>query len=135
MVVCGQEFTPELLGRISELIAQAPLSRRALSRQVCAWLNWRGRDDRLKQMSCRVALGKLARAGALTLPEPTAALPAARPVACEQVLLGVTVPVATQLVNLGRIEVLLVGSRASHGAHAQLALGGGQHALSDCARG
>jgi hypothetical protein len=123
MVVCGQEFTPELLERISELlIAQGPLSRRALSRQVCEWLNWRAPDGRLKQMSCRVALCKLARAGALTLAEPTAALPTARPALCEQVLLGVTVPVNTQLVNLGRIDVLLVGSRASRAAQIWKAL-------------
>lgn len=123
MVVCGQEFTPELLGRISDLlIAQPQLSRRALSRQVCEWLNWRAHDGRLKQMSCRVALCKLARAGALTLPEPTATLPRTRSVACEQVLLGVTVPVKTRLANLGRIDVVLVGERASRAAQVWKAL-------------
>ena len=60
MVVCGQEFTPELLGRISGLLLEQPqLSRRALSLRVCEWLNWRAPDGRLKQMSCRVSLCKL----------------------------------------------------------------------------
>jgi hypothetical protein len=123
MVVCGQEFTPELLGRISDLVlAQPQLSRRALSRRVCEWLNWRAPDGRLKQMSCRVALCKLARAGALTLPQPTAALPRTRCVSCAQVLQGVTIPVKTRLANLGRIDVMLVGERASRAAQVWKAL-------------
>lgn len=87
MVVCGQDFTPELLDRITDWVTEEPqLSRRALSRRVCEWLNWRAHDGRLKQMSCRVALCKLARAGALQLPQARAASSRARAAACEQVL-------------------------------------------------
>jgi hypothetical protein len=80
MVVCGQSFTPETLARIGATLEAEPhLSRRALSRRVCEWLNWRSANGRLKEMSCRVALGRLARAGALELPVPRAAPP---PPAC-----------------------------------------------------
>jgi len=118
MVVCGQEFTPELLGRISDLALEQPqLSRRALSRRVCEWLNWRAHDGRLKQMSCRVALCKLARAGVLQLPQATAAAgSSACCVVSDQVLEGVTVPVKTRLANLGRVDLVLVSSRASRAA-------------------
>jgi hypothetical protein len=69
MRVCGQEFSPQLLQRIQQTVDRRPdLSRRALSRQVCAWLNWRSVSGELQQVSCRVALGKLQRGGALHLP-------------------------------------------------------------------
>jgi len=69
MQVCGQEFSPQLLQRIQQTVDQAPdLSRRALSRLVCEWLNWRTALDGLKEVSCRVALLKLHRRGALELP-------------------------------------------------------------------
>jgi hypothetical protein len=69
MQVGGQEFSPQLLQRIQQTVDQAPdLSRRALSRLVCGWLNWRTALGRLKEVSCRVALLKLHRRGALDLP-------------------------------------------------------------------
>jgi hypothetical protein len=69
MQVCGREFSPQLLQRIQQTVDEAPdLSRRALSRRVCEWLNWRTALGQLKQVSCRVALLKLQRRGALDLP-------------------------------------------------------------------
>ena len=44
------------------------LSRTALSREVCRWLQWLGADGRPKDMSCRVALLKLSRRGLIELP-------------------------------------------------------------------
>lgn len=122
-MVCGQEFTPELLERISDLVIEQPqLSRRAVSRRVCEWLNWRAPDGRLKQMSCRVALCKLVRAGALRLPRARAAPRAGRCVVFEQALLGVTVPVKGRLGELGQVDLVLVGSRASRAAQVWKAL-------------
>jgi hypothetical protein len=69
MQVCGQEFSPQLLQRIQQTVDHEPgLSRRDLSRRVCEWLNWRTVLDQLKQVSCRVALLKLHRRGAVDLP-------------------------------------------------------------------
>jgi len=44
------------------------LSRRALSRRVCEWLGWRAANGQFKDMSCRVALGRLEEHGLLDLP-------------------------------------------------------------------
>jgi len=82
MQVCGQEFSPQLLQRIQQTVDEEPdLSRRALSRRVCEWLNWRTALDRLKEVSCRVALLKLQRRGVLDLPAvPPAVVSPPRPV-------------------------------------------------------
>jgi hypothetical protein len=50
------------------MIDGEPKSRRVLSREVCEHLGWRTADGRLKQMSCRVALLKLARRDVIRLP-------------------------------------------------------------------
>ena len=81
MQVCGQEFSPQLLQRIQQTVDHEPdLSRRDLSRRVCEWLNWRTVLDQLKQVSCRVALLKLHRRGAIDLPAvaPTVVAPPRR---------------------------------------------------------
>src|SRR3989338_4591977 len=57
MRVCGQEFSSNILDRIGQIIATIPgLSRRALSRHVCEWLNWRSTNGALQEGSCRKAL-------------------------------------------------------------------------------
>ena len=112
MVVCGQSFSPEVLERIGAMLQQEPqLSRRALSRRVCEWLDWRAANGRLKEMSCRVALGKLAGTGMLELPPlhyspPTRARSLAR--AHEPPEFA---PVTARLSELGRIELVAVRSR------------------------
>ncbi len=81
MTVCGQEFSPQILQCIQRSVhAQPALSRRALSRRVCEWLNWRTRLGKLKEVSCRVALGKLERRGQIQLPaaRPAVILPPRR---------------------------------------------------------
>lgn len=72
MHVCGQEFDDALLARIQRVVDDEPgLSRRALSRRICHWLDWRAANGTLKAMSCRVALLKLHRRGAVRLPPAT----------------------------------------------------------------
>ena len=123
MVVCGQEFSEQLLERINALLVEQPqLSRRALSRQVCEWLEWHTRDGRLKQMSCRVALRKLERAGVLQLPPPRAAPPRAGRPDYARLLQGVSIAVNASLNELGCIEVLLVDSRHSRSGQVWRAL-------------
>lgn len=68
---CGRDFPPEAMERIRELIASEPGSNRArLSRRVSEILDWRRADGRLKDMSCRVAMLRMARDGLITLPSP-----------------------------------------------------------------
>src|SRR5262245_17224278 len=60
------------------MIDEAPsLSRVKLSRRICEELKWRSRNGRLKEVSCRTALLKLHRRGAIRLPE-VAPFPAQR---------------------------------------------------------
>jgi hypothetical protein len=70
MLVCSQQFTDEVIRKINKTVESEPMiSRRALSLRVCQWLNWRGPNGKLKDMSCRVALLKLHRQGILKLAE------------------------------------------------------------------
>ncbi len=58
-----------MIERIEAAVQTEPdLSRRALSRRVCQWLDWRRPDGRLKEMSCRAALRKLETREVLQLP-------------------------------------------------------------------
>jgi hypothetical protein len=67
--ICGQEFSKETIVRIQEAIDKNPgLTRAELSRRVCLWLEWRTGKEKLKQVSCRVALLKLDQQGEIRLP-------------------------------------------------------------------
>lgn len=130
MLVCGQEFTPQLLDRIRRQVIEEPgLSRRALSRRVCEWLEWRSRNGRLKQMSCRVALCKLGRAGVLELPEAKLKVGAARHALPDQAPLARIAPLKAPLEKLGRIDLVAVGSRESRVARQWRALMQAHHYL------
>ena len=77
------------------------LTRSALSREVCHWLQWLGPDGRPKEVSCRVALLRLARGGHIELPAAqevsfASAASAAQPEVC-----GVSIQ--TSLAQLGRV--------------------------------
>lgn len=81
MEICGQQFSPALVARLqATLVSEPGLSRTALSRRVCGWLDWRAPHGGWKEMSCRVALGRLARAGVIRWPEGSVyAAPPSRP--------------------------------------------------------
>jgi len=70
MLICGQEFGNETIARIRTTIGSEPgISRRALARRVCRWLDWRAPNGNLKDMSARSALLILHRRGTISLPE------------------------------------------------------------------
>ena len=76
--ICGQQFSPAILARLRQTLRREPnVSRTELSRRVCEWLEWRSPSGAWKEMSCRVALGKLHRAGVIQLPR-VEVFPAAR---------------------------------------------------------
>jgi hypothetical protein len=69
VAVEGREFCAEVMERIRQTVEErADLSRAELSRLVCEWMNWRQPNGAWAAMSCRVALGKLARRQAVDLP-------------------------------------------------------------------
>jgi hypothetical protein len=68
---CGRAFTVSQMEAIQSLIADTPSANRAqLSRLVCQILDWRRPNGSLKEMSCRVAMLGMHRAGLITLPPP-----------------------------------------------------------------
>jgi len=71
MRYCGRDFTEQELAIIRKLIADdANYTRAALSRLTCQALNWYKADGGLKDMSCRVAMLRMAEEGLITLPPP-----------------------------------------------------------------
>jgi hypothetical protein len=69
MQVCGREFSAATIAGIREILRGNPsLSRRALSRRVCEWLDWRAANGKLKEVSCRKALLAFQRDGRIVLP-------------------------------------------------------------------
>ena len=107
MEVCGQAFTPQVLERIGEVLSGEPsLSRSALSRRLCEWLDWRDARGRLKQMSARVALSRLQRQGLVALPPAQGAVPPAgelEPPLDEAPMLSLS------LTELGPVELVVIG--------------------------
>jgi len=80
VTISNQQFTPEILAQLQALSDANPgWSRRKLSMHVCEWLEWRSPNGKLKDMSCRVALLELERAGLLHLPPAGPAPPKRTP--------------------------------------------------------
>lgn len=68
---CGRNFDDSELTQINQLIKDNPQANRlALSRLVCKMLDWYKPDGGLKEMSCRVAMIRMEKAGLLMLPKP-----------------------------------------------------------------
>ena len=118
MVVCGQLFSAEIIERIQATIDGEPeLSRTALSRRVCSWLEWRRKNGQWKEMSCRVALLKLQRKGVIDLGPLTHARPGAGKKRKAWVDIDIPLePISCDLSELGRVEVVGVGSAESKAA-------------------
>jgi len=114
MEIYGQWFSSDVVERINRRVAECPdISRRALSREVCEWLDWRSASGRLKDMSCRKALLELDRQGVIQLPACTReyAFQKRREGPVCQVPQGPEV--SCSLAELGEVELVLVPSRYS----------------------
>lgn len=114
MHVAQREFTDEILERIVQTVRDtADLTRCALSRLVCEWVNWKDAAGRAKESSCRALLVKLERRGLIELPP-------ARPVSFEaagQTAAGLEEQwpcLKTTLQRLGGIELVVVNGNRAH---------------------
>jgi len=113
---CGREFTQADLKAIRALAAALP-TRRAIADAVCDALDWRRPDGRRKDMSARVALGRMHNDGLIVLPpprngngngrharhrdpDPQLALPIDQP------------PIGDRLANLGPLRLTVVATPA-----------------------
>jgi len=113
--ICGQQFSRVILAQLRETLEGEPdLSRGELSRRVCQWLDWRSPNGAWKEMSCRVALGKLDRAGLIELPRVEAFPAARRPPPRRDGRLPQ--PVERALRELQPVEVVPVGGAESRTA-------------------
>ena len=110
MVICGREFSPEIIARVNG--ASAELSRRALARELCRWLDWRGPSGQWQATSARIALRRLEHAGHVRL------APRANPFGGRGRRARAVQPLALPairgpLAQVGPVELVLVGSRHS----------------------
>jgi len=99
-----------MIARIQQTVDSQPgLSRRALSRRVCEWLNWRSSNGKWKGMSCRIALLKLDRGGQIRLPK-AAPFPVQRSIttAREKASSAAAAAVAGRLGQFAPIELIAV---------------------------
>lgn len=106
MVICGQTFRQETIARIITVISENPgITRSELSRQVCAWLNWKSDNGRLKEVSSRVSLLKLERAGLIKLPPVKK-----KPPRFSKTVVPVekTPDISCEIFELGNIELVMI---------------------------
>lgn len=109
--VCGQQFSSSVIDRITAVVAAEPtMTRGALSRRVCEWLDWRSQTGKLKEVSCRKALLELERRGVVRLPRCERPAGFSKPPTVGRVSLELP-KVACRLAELGRVEVTPVTSR------------------------
>jgi hypothetical protein len=111
VVICGREFSPAVIERINQ--RGDDLSRRALSRELCQWLDWKGPSGRWQTTNARIAIKRLHHAGLVRLApvsNPFVGQRKAKPSA-------LALPaVSASLGQLGGVELILVGSRHSQAA-------------------
>ncbi len=89
------------------------MSRGALSREVCEWLQWRTKKGKLKQVNCRVALLKLDKQGEIELPA-VKPFPGRRERDCQvRWKKESKKAVKGELKDLGAIELIAIGSADS----------------------
>jgi len=108
--MCGQEFSADIVTRINRVVTDNPcISRRALSRQVCEWLDWHSSNGKFQEGSCRKALAKLHRQNIVKLPDMATSFSFQRSRQCSSLI---DLPkICCSLAELGRIEIVPVTSR------------------------
>lgn len=110
MRLFGQTFTASTIERIRTAAAEPGVTRSALSRQVCSWLDWHGANGKPQEVSSRKALIELERRGRIRLPDAQATVPQAR---CAVPPERFEAPVyAGTLEALGTVELVAVEDRA-----------------------
>lgn len=126
----GHYFDRELCGRIETAAAVGGegISRRALSRQVCEWLSWKGPSGKAAEVSCRKALVELERRGLVKLPAARRVLSFRSTTKGKSG--GFTRPeLSCSLEALGTVTIELIESRSSEAARSWNALLEGFHYL------
>jgi hypothetical protein len=118
---CGRTFTPDEVNLIRGLAATLP-TRRAVADAVCDALDWRRPDGRRKDMSARVALGRMHHDGLITLPPPRNGNGNGRHTRHRdpnpQLALPIDpAPISGRLADLGPLRLTVVDSAADSARH------------------
>ena len=111
MIICGRDFSPALIERLNQ--RRDDLSRRALSRELCQWLDWKGPSGQWQTTNGRIAIRKLERCGLVKLPtrvSPFAGKNKTKPVPPRP---GPLPPISGSLAQIGPVQLILVGHRHS----------------------
>ena len=102
-----------MVERIGATLESEPsISRSALSRRVCEWLEWRAPDGKLREMGCRKALLELERRGVVRLPD-CKEVASFKPEARKRISPPDVAEVRCNLDELGEVAVVAVTSRYS----------------------
>lgn len=124
MVICGRDFTPDIIERIQTIIsANLKESRLQLSRRVCELLGLRNALGKLRDTSCRIGMLKLHRQGAITLP-PAATAPPPKPTYSKKYghIEGEAPSITCNLSRLGDVKIVKINSADSKASRAWNAL-------------
>lgn len=111
MIICGREFSPALIERLNQ--RRDDLSRRALSRELCQWLDWKGPSGEWQTTNARIAISKLERCGLVKRPTQVSPFPGKnkkKPVPGRPRQLA---PISGSLAEIGPVQLILVGHRHS----------------------
>lgn len=110
VIVCGRELSPAIVERLNR--CDDDLSRRALSRQLCEWLDWRGPSGKPQTTTARLAIQQLERRGLLDL-SPAKPFPGRTQCRSSHAWAKALPPVLGSLDQIGPVELMLVRSRHS----------------------
>lgn len=114
MRTCGLEFTSDTIRLIQETINNASsISRRALARCVCEFMDWRAANGKLKEASCGKALRVLNGKGVVELPVCSMNSPSERSAVSKRATSVQDIEVACDINDLGSVEMEMVKSRYS----------------------
>jgi len=114
IVVCGRAFSAPDLEVIRGIIGSVPRpNRRQIATRTCELLAWRRLDGRLKEMSCRVALLRLERAGRIKLPPPLHASANSKPYRPTATLAPSMFGMPSDLDALGEVRLSVVSDSAA----------------------
>jgi Domain of unknown function (DUF4338) len=111
---CGRTFTPDEVNLIRGLAATLP-TRAAIADAVCDALDWRRPDGRRKDMSARVALGRMHHDGLIVLPPPRNGNGNGRHTRHRDPQLALPIdpaPIRGRLADLGPLRLTVVDSAA-----------------------
>jgi len=110
VIVCGRELSPAIVARLNR--CDCDLSRRALSRQLSEWLDWKGPSGKPQTTTARLAIKELERRGLVQLP-PAQSFKGQPQRRSSNAWAKALSPLCGSLSQIGPVELVLVRSRQS----------------------